>query len=991
MSHFQRLGRLSRHNVSSNSLENASEQLSLAACHTRTLDQRRSIASREAQGNLLATVKHTPWRYDRCERRNDLWRGQGGAGLCTTAPATTASPPDRHPEFVDFRNLNTWEQVKEKVDKLGAKASPFHITAAFNRLKQILDTSHAPRDFLMDLSSRAMAFDDVLKPREIVDVVHACAKLKFTNGVLLEHLAGLVVGSKECSVDKLGSRNLSVLLYALGSHSRYGDRQIFLKGKGNQLVNAVMAQIRSTEQILWESRQLAQALYGVALLEWQDPMVARKILAGFADPKVLQGCSESDLCSVVFSMAELKLKDKNMVDLIMNEVGREVRVKELQKFGVASVIQNLGRLGCRKYDLMEKLCNAALAFDQGSTVSSKELAQIVHGLGIMEMTGISVLGKLGEECTNPKRIKEFAERELANLVYGFGKLRHITPEMAAVLGKEVSKRTRLPAFTDQGLSTIIYGLSLCKIQDEKLVHALAKEVVKKKRLENFTSQAICNILQGLGKLQGLKEETLNAVMKEIVKEERLPNFSSQGLSTIIYTLSQVNFNNIRVLDKVVAECIKPDRISTFKAQGISNLFSGLTHMGVTDKMVWQILSIEASKPSRLTSFTEQGLIQIVHALKRSRFHSDELLCAIGKEILVPERLGDYSEESLAGAFVILAQSDFAWRWMDNRSVSNVLKEVSKPSRLNKFSERGLCSVLKAMRLLNLKGGNVMGLLTRELMSDGKFGSVHEKGLCSVLVSLSKMGFKERDVYARICDRLLEEPMLSKLNPLHFVNIVDSLHFSEFGPDERVEKFLERVVSDEVLSACTENDLVVLLRGFGNLRVSNKDTVMVLLDAVTEPEKVSKLSAKQVAFVLEACLDLGFTDQERIEKLFDEETMLVAKAGVHHLVKITINLCKLGSIFDRFTSKLVEELSKPDRLEAITDVDLASVIGQLTVAGISGIEDLDDEKNRRKSAGKIGKDVADKYNSVRKVKGSELAKDLVDLVGKDEKGVAVSFA
>lgn len=880
-------------------------------------------------------------------RKNDTAWSLVKAAFCSVS-ALEQKPTEN---FVNFRDITTWEGVLEKVNDLGDKITPDQIGAAFGCLKKIHANQHSVSEGLLaDLCSKALRPEKVLNARQITDVLHACGKMKYGNVQLLEHVAGLVVKTKAVSIDSFDARNLSTLVYSLGIFRGLVDGDAYLNGNTSRLVKVATEQL-STGILSQNVRQIVQVLYGLSLLKHNDSGLITKLLAPFADPMILQGATETELFSIAYSLAELRTNYPVFIKRIALEICRPERARDVGNTGVAGFIHSLCRLRFGNYNIMGSLIDLALSSDSKNAVGTLDIAQIVYGLGVVGMVGHPHLEKLSKKCTDQKFLRKCTDQQVANLVSGFAGLKHMPPDLEAALLKEVGKKKRLPKFTDQGLANILHAFSRCNAGDAEWKAKVAAEATKKTRLSSSTSQGLSNILYSF-RLWRYDGDAVTKLLKEVVKESRLAQHDSHTLSSILYSLSAMNYSDIQMLNLIVTEIIKPEKLGGLNSQGVSNVIVALSNMGVRDKVVWNLLAIEASKPSRLTSFTEQGLVQIVHALQHVKFQNDSLLAAIGREILVPERLGDYSPESLAGTLIILAQSDFSWRWMDMGSVRNVLNEVTKPTRVHGFSERGLCSILKAIRLLNLKAPLVVRTLVDEAMSDRIFPNLHDRGLCSILVSISKLELNDHDVTTKICKRLVDNENIIQLRPQDISIIVDSLYWMGFYPADCMQTILDKVVAEDFVPHYTENELVLLLRGLGGLGVGDQTIAAVLLGELCRTERSGRLSGKQIATVVDACLQLRVDEEDKIRIMLDMHPDVLRTTGTHHLSKIIIGLGKFGDCFQDYMDQFIMELSSKTRLSDIVDADLTNLVNWLKGANFPNISKLEGERMNRSKRGKL---------------------------------------
>lgn len=862
--------------------------------------------------------------------------------------ATNVLPPNGNSQpFVDFTALEKWEDVQKVIRELDAEIKPSQVGAAFGCLKKIdAKGTKVPREFLTDLVATLIGLGKDLDARVVADVLHACGKMKYSNRTVVDHMADLVVNLNSPAIDSFDARAIATLVNALGSLRHVIGPEVLEKGKIGKLKQQAIARLSHHDIPVWNSRNAVQVMYGLSLLKINDRALCRRILAAFSDPGVLKGTSERELSSLAYSMAVLQVDHPDLLAQIVAEVCKEERREGMRKIGVASIIHSICKLGFHDLSALGKLVDFVLEKKEESRLSPLDLAQIVHALSTRGVSGHSMLEKLGHECSQVKFLRECTDHELCTIVHGFSKLKHMPPYLAQSLSKEVGKKKRYSKLTDQGLTNVLYGFSRLNVGDDDFKAKLIKEAARRTRLANATPQGLSNILLSIRQWKYEGEE-YSAVVKEISKQSRLDSFDSHTLSSVIYSLSQLNYNNVQVLQSIVSECVKPEKIVTFKAQGIANLIVALSNMGISDALVWHILSTEATKPSRLTAFTEQGLVQILYALQHVRINNDELFRAIGKEILVPERLSSYSAESLAGAFVSLATADFSWKSMDSHSLANVLKEISKPTRLRSFSERGLCSILKAMRLLSLKADRVLSAVVDEVLSDRILPKMHELGLCSVLVSFSKMGIKDPEKYAAVCARIVDEKIVKHLRPRELTSIFDSLFWADCSLPECMEKTFPLISTGQFVHNCTENELVLMFRAFRGLGISDSTITGPYINEILKPERFSRLSGKQIVTVLEGCLDMAINTVRPIHEMLEQNLHIFDQTGAHHLVQITIRLCQLGREFDDITKKVVQKLTAPEKLKRVIDSDLKDVVEQLEVVELPFTTDLVAERERRK--------------------------------------------
>lgn len=403
------------------------------------------------------------------------------------------------PGYIDFKLLNSWQDVEAAVVNAGVNIKAHEIVAAFTRLKQIMGRSNTR--FLFQLSEKVIQQAPELNSWMIAAVFHACGKLRYKNAALFDALATEML--KLNNTRKLYSREIANCVYSLGILSRF-----------EILVHAAEMGIRVADMF--------------HLYSTEPPPI---------------------LFDQQYELLEALCKEMTVVHRLTDFTSQEL----------ANTIYGLGLLRHRNTAALKALAREVTNLNHLTQFSAVEISMLVYGFGLLNYQEDSLYDTISGMVIKAGKEEEFSTQHIANVLYGLARANYSGRRITEVLCKEILKLERLSGFREQEVSNIISCLAMLDAGTPKVYDALLKEVIKPYKIEHYVVHNLSNILVGLAQAQHRNEEVLDVLSQELMKPERILSLTSRDLEDIVVSMNALNYANIDLMVALASELRKTDR------------------------------------------------------------------------------------------------------------------------------------------------------------------------------------------------------------------------------------------------------------------------------------------------------------------------------------------------------------------------------------------------------------------------------------------------
>eukprot|EP00803_Ostreobium_quekettii_P001785 evm.model.scf_1110.3 EVM.evm.TU.scf_1110.3 scf_1110:24694-26571(-) len=418
--------------------------------------------------------------------------------------------------FVDFRRLASLEEVENEIRELGDAVEGHHLAAAFNRLKQMQIGADLNQkrvllkklrgSFLEELSHMMIKYAHKLSPRNVVAVIHACAKLRYVNCGLLEVLSKEMLRKKSAKV--FYSMELANLVYSLG-----------VLAKTHAFLSA--AHLGNLEYYRMHGPKPVAPMFA------SQGRLLRDIAKEMTVSHRLTDFKTQELANTVYGFALLDFRDDHALVAISRELLSPEHQDHFEDQEISNIVYGFGLLGYRDEYCIMALLNGALTTGKLATFLPQHVANILYGLAKLGFRYDKFLEAAMERIVHPQDLAKFREQELANLTSCLAVLGVKDPQIFAALVSEITKRRHMQRFTVQNLSSIVLGLAEAGHRDVDALNCLAEEIVRPRRMAGFSPRDLVDIIQAFDKLQFHHQGFFLALAAELRKPHRASQASRE--------------------------------------------------------------------------------------------------------------------------------------------------------------------------------------------------------------------------------------------------------------------------------------------------------------------------------------------------------------------------------------------------------------------------------------------------------------------------------
>lgn len=401
------------------------------------------------------------------------------------------------PGYIDFKLLNSWQDVELAVENAGEDIRIHELVAAFTRLKQIL--GRANTRFLIFLSEKVIQQASQASPWMAAAVFHACCKLRYKNADLFDALATQMVDNTR----NLYSREIANTIYSFGILTRF-EILVLAAEKGIRVAD--MYRLYSTEP---------------------SPI----------------------LFDLQYKLLEALCAEMTVVHRLTDFTSQEL----------ANTVYGLGLLRHRNTPALKALAREVIDLKNLTRFNAGEINMIVYGFGLLNYQEDSLYDTIAGMVIKAEKYIEFSTQHIANMLYALARVNYSGKNITEVLCKEIVQLERLSGFREQEVSNIISCLAMLGAGKPEVYDALLNEVIKPDKIEHYVAHNLSTILVGLAHAQHRNEEAMDIFAKELMKPERILSLTTRDLEDIIISMNALNYVHVDLMVALASELRKTDR------------------------------------------------------------------------------------------------------------------------------------------------------------------------------------------------------------------------------------------------------------------------------------------------------------------------------------------------------------------------------------------------------------------------------------------------
>jgi hypothetical protein len=210
--------------------------------------------------------------------------------------------------------------------------------------------------------------------------------------------------------------------------------------------------------------------------------------------------STLDVSSALTSYARAAyIQDMGIIDHLMDEM-----VENMNQFSTRQIVE--GIWACAKLYSYEKsmldhsdggpppywrnvLSLATEVVNRKDALTSKDTAQVLYSLGLLELTDDEVVSPLSKRAS--EQWEQFTGQELANILWGMSKVKSKSFDSIFVLLRRIETDDSL-CLTPQEASNILYALGHLDIRHEAVFTKLCNLVLD--QIDSASAQTVANVL-----------------------------------------------------------------------------------------------------------------------------------------------------------------------------------------------------------------------------------------------------------------------------------------------------------------------------------------------------------------------------------------------------------------------------------------------------------------------------------------------------------------
>ena len=442
-------------------------------------------------------------------------------------------------DFVDFRFLGSWEEVRNVVESIGDAFSSYHAAAAFARLRYL--TRPVDSQLLSCLVEMTEPLIPSMTPRQLMSIFFSVLRLEMIEGRgFLEKLAEQLM---QMDVAPSSTGDVTKLMFGIGLGKRH---------------------------INWSLDIVKHQHFWVFPSEAKLMIYLTDILKN--DEERLKQMTEVECAYVLFALSQFRMASDGEVHLlqrICDLLADPVAIKQLNETYHVLIITSLAALDLQHRVLIDRLLYENVRSGALKTYMAQEIVTILYCLGSLRHWNRDVTEAFLTEILKPHHLSSLTEQGMANAISGvaqMGEMKGLDKERYILpLFIEAARPERMKRYISIGLTGILYSAGVMGYpsgQHRRRLVPFLKELVVPERMEMVSTQGLSMALWGMGKV-GLKDvRYIDLLLEEILKPRRLPYIENRGLGLLAYCCGLLRHRNGRMMERILKEANRPARMQS---------------------------------------------------------------------------------------------------------------------------------------------------------------------------------------------------------------------------------------------------------------------------------------------------------------------------------------------------------------------------------------------------------------------------------------------
>jgi len=372
-----------------------------------------------------------------------------------------------------------------------------------------------------------------------------------------ESVDGLLELLPSCS----GAVQLSTAVHRLGKHGKDEAPRI----RRDERFLAVVQRV--TDQMSYfRSRQLANALWGFATLDFRDDSLLRK-----AASQVVCRINEfipQHLTNTSWAFAKLRFKEPTTLRSLCAEAVN--KLKYFVPLDFSLFVWACATQAWKDEEFIRVLCNQHIPFPE---FSAQNLANFAWGLATLGIKDTNLFLALGRECCT--RLDEFIEQELSNLIWAFGTCEIVDNLLLHHVALECATRPA-EAWDPQSVSNLLWAYATLAVKDEVLLEHMVHCAIV--RIDGFVSQELANSTWATAMLMYRDEAFLEVVAQKVIRRITPDQTDPIHLAQLMWSFSRFHHRNVACLEKLTYLTL--ETLTYFTSQSIIDVHDALFTFGM---------------------------------------------------------------------------------------------------------------------------------------------------------------------------------------------------------------------------------------------------------------------------------------------------------------------------------------------------------------------------------------------------------------------------
>lgn len=803
-------------------------------------------------------------------------------------------PSRTRSRFFDFHALQDEQELNRILERLGPQLGPRQLAAAFHRLKEL---PGAPQSSTLDhITQQLILTSDEMSANDIASILNTCTRLKFRNEDLLHSILTRLT-QREVKLQLSGSLMGSILV-SLGLLQDDSPLRGPKQGESTQSLQFdlldEMRRLALVDGFLeaLKTPDLVQLVSGFGMLRLHSPHLRNAICSELMKDRRLNSMRYQDLVYTWKAIAQLQIDDPNLIRMISNEVIKPERLRGFKPRELEVLLQSIKPMKSRPWNFTNTLILEISRPDRISAFNETQLTNIIQSLTVMSYRDGAVLEVFLEEVTKPQRLNLFTKTEISMIAFSFKKLKFTTRESMQKLMNKVEG-----VFLDSQLS------------EEQLL----------------------SFILGPRKSE-IEAETCDKLLEELLVPERLRKLSDLTLSGLLNGLYELNITDPNKLSSCVDE-IKT-RLKSASTRVLSYYAYGLRTNKIQDPGILQVFVDEVTKEDKLKEFNAPQLTGVVYALGTLRWKIPETFEIILGELSQIHRINEVSEKGLANLVSILQHTGLP---LTDPAVQSVLSEAVQSSRLLRYSERSLMSMIESFGRLRLRQKEWNLPLFDEITKLGRLARFTHEELGELMYNLAQMRIRSATGFENLKREITKSNRLAKFTNRDFANLIYAIGVCRITDPELIQPLINSLNSTIDVTAFKDAEISNVIHGLAALECSDQDCLMKIVLEGLKEERLSKMKNSAFSSLVYGVFQLQI-DHPRFTRILIEQIgkpNRLDKFTNHQLTNVAVSLMKAGSSLELpMPSELITELSKPDRIPRFEAYQLVELTKCLALNGSS---------------------------------------------------------